>query len=103
MLKVAEFIDTVLTKKDDATIARVKADVREAGRAVPVVRGAPPVRAGLETVFHAMNTIKRPGGIFKSNRFVETPYEAIRRKSGRVQIGNREPLVDIKKKRGPMS
>jgi len=28
MLKVADFIDTVLTRKDDATIARVRADVR---------------------------------------------------------------------------
>ena len=43
MLKVADFIDTVLTRKDDATIARVKADVRELAEQFPLY--AAPVRA----------------------------------------------------------
>ncbi|HZI22541.1 MAG TPA: serine hydroxymethyltransferase [Gemmatimonadales bacterium] len=42
MLKVAEFIDTVLTRKDDATIARVKSDVRELVEQFPLY--AAPVR-----------------------------------------------------------
>src|SRR6058998_1728523 len=42
MLKVAEFIDTVLTKKDDATIARVKADVRELAAQFPLYAPPPP-------------------------------------------------------------
>ena len=45
MLKVAEFIDTVLTRKDDATIARVKADVRELVEQFPLY--AAPVRAAV--------------------------------------------------------
>jgi len=45
MLNVAEFIDTVLTQKDDATIARVKADVRELAEQFPLY--APPVRAAV--------------------------------------------------------
>src|SRR6059036_1643826 len=44
MLKVAEFIDTVLTKKDDATIARVKVDVRELAEQFPLYAAPPPVR-----------------------------------------------------------
>jgi glycine hydroxymethyltransferase len=36
MLKVADFIDTVLTRKDDATIARVKADVRALAEQFPL-------------------------------------------------------------------
>jgi glycine hydroxymethyltransferase len=36
MLKVADFIDTVLTAKDDATIARVKADVRALAEQFPL-------------------------------------------------------------------
>ena len=36
MLKVAEFIDVVLTEKDDATIARVKAEVRELTEQFPL-------------------------------------------------------------------
>jgi len=51
MLKVAEFIDTVLTKKDDATIARVKAEVRELAEQFPLY--APPVRATVAEVHHA--------------------------------------------------
>jgi glycine hydroxymethyltransferase len=51
MLKVAEFIDTVLTKKDDATIARVKAEVRELAEQFPLY--APPVRATVAGVHHA--------------------------------------------------
>ena len=42
MLKVAEFIDTVLTRKDDTTIARVKSDVRELVEQFPLY--AAPVR-----------------------------------------------------------
>jgi glycine hydroxymethyltransferase len=45
MLKVAEFIDTVLTRKDDATIARVKADVRDLVEQFPLY--AAPVRAAV--------------------------------------------------------
>src|SRR5205823_14056971 len=51
MLKVAEFIDTVLTKKDDATIARVKADVRELADQFPL--DAPPARAAVAGGYHA--------------------------------------------------
>src|SRR5438552_6954050 len=36
MLKVADFIDAVLTEKDDATIARVKAEVRELTEQFPL-------------------------------------------------------------------
>src|SRR5256884_6242726 len=36
MEKVADFIDTVLTRKDDATIARVKAEVRELTEQFPL-------------------------------------------------------------------
>src|SRR5205809_1656611 len=36
MLKVADFIDTVLKKQDDATIARVKAEVRELTEQFPL-------------------------------------------------------------------
>jgi len=43
MEKVASFIDTVLTKKDDATIARVKAEVRELTDQFPLY--AAPARA----------------------------------------------------------
>ncbi|MGH7548343.1 MAG: serine hydroxymethyltransferase [Gemmatimonadales bacterium] len=43
MEKVASFIDAVLTKKDDATIARVKAEVRELTDQFPLY--AAPVRA----------------------------------------------------------
>src|SRR5437879_4892235 len=53
MLKVAEFIDTVLTKKDDATIARVKADVRELAAQFPLYAPPPPVRAAVAGVPHA--------------------------------------------------
>src|SRR6266705_1929195 len=53
MLKVAEFIDTVLTKKDDATIARVKADVRELAAQFPLYAPPPPVRAAVAEVPHA--------------------------------------------------
>ena len=53
MLKVAEFIDTVLTKKDDATIARVKADVRELAEQFPLYAAPPPVRAAVAEVPHA--------------------------------------------------
>jgi len=45
MLKVAEFIDTVLTRKDDATIARVKGDVRELVEQFPLY--AAPMRAAV--------------------------------------------------------
>ncbi len=45
MLKVAEFIDTVLTRKDDTTIARVKAGVRELVQQFPLY--AAPVRAAV--------------------------------------------------------
>src|SRR6266513_2377727 len=51
MLKVAEFIDTVLTKKDDATLARVKADVRELTEQFPLY--APPARAAVVGGHHA--------------------------------------------------
>src|SRR5437879_6443660 len=53
MLKVAEFIDTVLTKKDDATIARVKAEVRELAGRFPLYAPPPPVRAARAGVPHA--------------------------------------------------
>jgi glycine hydroxymethyltransferase len=36
MVKVAEFIDTVLTRKDEATIARVRADVRALAEQFPL-------------------------------------------------------------------
>ncbi len=36
MDRVAELIDTVLTKRDDATVARVKKDVRELADAFPL-------------------------------------------------------------------
>jgi len=45
MLRVAELIDTVLKHKDDATIARVKADVRELAEQFPLY--AAPVRAAV--------------------------------------------------------
>jgi len=45
MLKVADFIDTVLKKKDDATIARVNAEVRELAEQFPLY--AAPVRAAV--------------------------------------------------------
>jgi glycine hydroxymethyltransferase len=45
MLKVAEFIDTVLTKQDDATLARVKAEVRELAGQFPLY--AAPARAAV--------------------------------------------------------
>src|SRR3989442_1121564 len=51
MLKVAEVIDTVLTKKDDATIARVKAEVRELTEQFPLY--APPARAAVVGGHHA--------------------------------------------------
>jgi len=44
MLKVAEFIHTVLTKKDDATIARVKAEVRELAERFRCTRRPPGAR-----------------------------------------------------------
>ena len=43
MVKVAEFIDTVLTRRDDATIARIKAEVRELAEQFPLY--APPATA----------------------------------------------------------
>src|SRR2546428_1317224 len=46
MEKVADFIDTVLTRKDDATIARVKAEVRELTEQFPLY--AAPVRHAVE-------------------------------------------------------
>ena len=45
MLRVAELIDTVLKHKDDATIARVKADVRELAEQFPLY--AAPLRAAV--------------------------------------------------------
>src|SRR5438046_2388550 len=42
MLKVADFIDTVLTKRDDATIARVRADVRDLAERFPLYAAPPP-------------------------------------------------------------
>ena len=45
MLRVAELIDTVLKNKDDATIARVRADVRELAEQFPLY--AAPVRAAV--------------------------------------------------------
>ena len=36
MEKVAELIDTVLTKKDDATVARIKKEVRELTEEFPL-------------------------------------------------------------------
>src|SRR3989440_12091091 len=51
MLNVAEAIDTVLTKKDDATIARVKAEVRELAEQFPLY--APPARAAVVGGHHA--------------------------------------------------
>jgi glycine hydroxymethyltransferase len=45
MLRVGELIDTVLQNKDDATIARVKADVRELADQFPLY--AAPVRAAV--------------------------------------------------------
>jgi glycine hydroxymethyltransferase len=42
MEKVADFIDAVLTRKDDAAIARVRADVRELTEQFPLY--AAPVR-----------------------------------------------------------
>jgi len=45
MLRVAELIDAVLKHKDDATIARVKADVRELAEQFPLY--AAPVRAAV--------------------------------------------------------
>ena len=53
MLKMAEFIDTVLTKKDDATIARVKAEVRELAAQFPLYAPPPPVHAAVAEVPHA--------------------------------------------------
>jgi len=53
MLKVAEFIDTVLTKKDDATIARVKAEVRELAAQFPLYAPSPPMRTAVAGVPHA--------------------------------------------------
>jgi len=53
MLKVAEFIDTVLTNKDDATIARVKAEVRELAGQFPLYAPPPPVRAAVVGGGHA--------------------------------------------------
>src|SRR3989475_2055972 len=53
MLKVADFIDTVLTKRDDATIARVKAEVRELTEQFPLYAPPPPVRAAVAGVPHA--------------------------------------------------
>ena len=50
---MAEFIDTVLTKKDDATIARVKAEVRELAAQFPLYAPPPPVRAAVAEVPHA--------------------------------------------------
>ena len=46
MEKVADFIDTVLTRKDDATVARVKAEVRELTEQFPLY--AAPVRHAVE-------------------------------------------------------
>jgi glycine hydroxymethyltransferase len=40
MLRVAELIDTVLTGKDDATLARVKREVRELTDAFPLYAAA---------------------------------------------------------------
>jgi glycine/serine hydroxymethyltransferase len=51
MLNVAEFIDTVLTKKDESTIARVKAEVRELATQFPLY--APPARAAAVGGHHA--------------------------------------------------
>ena len=45
MLRIAELIDTVLKHKDDSTIARVKADVRELAEQFPLY--AAPVRAAV--------------------------------------------------------
>ncbi len=45
MLRVAELIDTVLKNKDDATIVRVRADVRELAEQFPLY--AAPVRAAV--------------------------------------------------------
>ena len=45
MLKVAEFIDTVLTQKDEATITRVKAEVRALAEQFPLY--AAPARAAV--------------------------------------------------------
>ena len=42
MIKVADFIDTVLTKRDDATIARVRADVRDLAERYPLYAAPPP-------------------------------------------------------------
>src|SRR3989441_2704097 len=53
MLKVAEFIDTVLTNQDDATIGRVKADVRELAEQFPLYAPPPPVRAAAVGGGHA--------------------------------------------------
>src|SRR5437763_6212525 len=51
MHTVATLIDTVLTRKDDATIARVKADVRELTEQFPLY--APPARAAVVGGHHA--------------------------------------------------
>src|SRR3989475_5463531 len=48
MLKVADFIDAVLTEKDDATIARVKAEVRELTEQFPLY--AAPAREPVSAV-----------------------------------------------------
>src|SRR5207247_447061 len=81
MLKVAEFIDTVLTKKDDATIARVQAAVRERTAQSPPY--APPARGAEDCTVEYVDGVLTIAGERTARRHEGKPhYHAME-----VQVG----------------